>query len=145
MVDVPPEVKIKAVLKPGAVFYFEEESLKSDEPHYFVVLNQNPSVDVILLMVVSSSQIPKVYLRNQNNNPSETLIEVSPTEYPDFTKNSIFDCNKVFLKTVDELIDKVKTNKLKLKSNISSELLDRLRNAVLASPSVPPSQKRILE
>lgn len=142
--DIPPEIQIKSTLEEGSVFYFEEETLTSTEPHYFVVLNNNPQTDVLLLLVFSSSQISNVKLRNINNNPSKTLIEVSPNEYPAFSKNSIFDCNTIRLKTVNELIEKLSSGKLKLKPSIPASLLDRLRAGVKASPVIPDAQKRIL-
>lgn len=144
MVDIPPEIQIKSTLQPGSVFYFEEETLTSPEPHFFVVLNNDPQTDLLLLLVFSSSQTPKVKARNVHNNPNQTLVEVSPAEYTAFSKDSIFDCNTVRIKSVNELVQKLKDGKLKLKPAISSTILAKLRAGVKASPAVPDAQKRIL-
>ncbi len=145
MVEVPPEIQIRSTLKPGAVYYFEDSRLDSSIPHYFIVLNNTPLEDAILLLVVSSSKVDKVKKRNINNNPSETLVEISPSEYSEFSVESIIDCNSIFLKSTKELIQKVIDDKLRLKNPISSELLNKLQNAVIASPLVEKPIKRILE
>ncbi len=145
MVEIPPEIQISATLFPGSVFYFVEELLTSDEPHYFVTLNKNPITDVLLLMVCSTSKLDKVRLQNINNKLDETLIEVSPSEYSEFSTISIFDCNSVFLKTVSELVSKLSDGKLKLKSKIPDNILEKLRTVVKASPVIPGAQKRILD
>lgn len=145
MVNIPSDIRIRVALEPGSVFYFEEETLTSPEPHYFVVLNNDPQTDLLLLLVFSSSQITKVKARNVHNNPDQTLVEVSPAEYSAFSKDSIFDCNTVMVKSVNDLVQKLDAGKLKLKPNVSSEILGKLRIAVKASPAVPEAQKRILE
>ncbi|HRI48007.1 MAG TPA: hypothetical protein PK559_12950 [Ignavibacteriaceae bacterium] len=141
--DISPEFQIKASLKSGSVYYFEDNSLTSIEPHYFVVLNHDPSNDFLLLLVCSSSQIDKVRIRNKNN-PSTTLVEITPKDYPDFTKDSIIDCNKVFPRSVNDLVNKLKQGKLKLKSELSANIVNRLQQGVLDSSMVEESLKRIL-
>lgn len=141
--EISPEIKIKASLKSGSVYYYEDNSLTSIEPHYFIVLNHNPSNDLLLLLVCSSSQIPKVKIRNKNNPPS-TLVEISPKDYADFTKDSIIDCNMVFPRSVKELVTKLANGKLKIKSEMSASLVAKLRQGVLDSPLIAESLKRIL-
>ncbi|MFA6977932.1 MAG: hypothetical protein WC209_01310 [Ignavibacteriaceae bacterium] len=141
--EISPEIKIKASLKSGSVYYFEESSFTSREPHYFIVLNHNPSDDYLLLLVCSSSQISKVKIRNRNNPPS-TLVELSPKDYADFTTDSIIDCNKVFPRSVNELVTKLVNGKLKIKSEMSASFVAKLRQGVLDSPLIAESLKRIL-
>lgn len=71
--EVPPEVAIKATIRPGSVFYFLEDTLTSDEPHYFIVINIDPLTDKTLVLVCASSQIPRVR-RRRRNCPAETLV-----------------------------------------------------------------------
>lgn len=141
---IPPEIQIDATLYSGSVFYFVEERLTSDEPHYFVTLNREPTSDPLLLMVCSTSKLDKVRLRNINNNPDDTLIKVFPSQYPEFSKTSIFDCNSLFLKTTANLVSKLNEGKLKIKPKMPDDILIKLRSAVKASPVVAASQKRIL-
>jgi hypothetical protein len=141
--DISFEIQIKATLKSGSVYYFEDDSLSSTEPHYFIVLNHDPSNDFLLLLVCSSSQIQKVKIRNKNN-PSSTLVELTPKDFSDFTKDSIIDCNRVFPRSVNELILKLSEGKLKLKSDLPVAIVSKLQQGVLDSTMVEESLKRIL-
>jgi len=111
-VDIPPEIKIKSTIKIGSVYYFIEESLNSPQPHYFIVLNINPREDTVILLVCASSQIDKI-IKRRRTCPNNTLIEISPDEYPDFKVTSIIDCNVVFERTIDQLVDKLANKKLR--------------------------------
>jgi hypothetical protein len=134
---IPADVQIKATIKPGSVFYFVEEALSSDNPHYFIVLNHHPLTDNILVLVCSSSQIDKVKERVKRRQfPESTVVEIFTNEYPDFTKDSIIDCNEVFPRTLEQLIEKLTHGELKLKTMMGRDLIDKLRKAVLDSPKV---------
>jgi len=142
-VKIPPEVAIKSTLRPGTVFYFVADEIKSKEPHRFIVLNHDPQKDVLLILVSTSSQI--VHFKTLRGNcPGSTLVEISEKEYSGLTKPSIVDCNKVFLRTVDEIIAKWKNNELKLKDDISIEIVKKLRQGVLDSNIIEPYEKDIL-
>lgn len=137
--EIPPEIQIKSTIRVGSVYYFSEESLKSPEPHYFIVLNINPHDDTIIFLVCASSQINKVVNRRKTC-PKSTLVKITPTQYPDFKVMSIVDCNNVFERTVDQLIEKLASNKLRLKTDMDVDLIHQLRRGVIDSPLI---EKRI--
>jgi hypothetical protein len=56
MIDIPPDVQIRATLRAGSVCYFSEETHSTDTPHYFVVLNPSHSP-------IKSSSLPARHLR----------------------------------------------------------------------------------
>ena len=143
MIEIPAELQIKATIRPGSVFYFVDETFPSEEPHYFIVLNKNPANDKNLIMVCSSSQIEKVKIRRVGLS-LDTLVEIKKDNYIEFTKDSIVDCNHVFSYSFDQLIIKLKKNELKLKSYVSEELVEKLRNAVISSPLVENELKKLL-
>ena len=87
MIDIPPEVQIKATIKPGSVYYFSEDTFFSDEPHYFIVINKNPQSDIVILLVCSSSQIRKTKFRRRGL--PGTLVEIRKEQYEEFTRDSI--------------------------------------------------------
>lgn len=90
--DIPARVRILATIKTGSVYYFEEERLASNEPHYFVVLNRSPRTEELLILVCASSQVEKrQQIIQKLGFPQETLVFVSPVDYPLFTKDSIID------------------------------------------------------
>ncbi|MCL0090254.1 hypothetical protein M1O54_07920 [Dehalococcoidia bacterium] len=141
--EVPPEVAIKATIRPGSVFYFLEDTLTSDEPHYFIVINIDPLTDKTLVLVCASSQISKVR-RRRKNYPVETLVEITPANYADFKVNSIVDCNDVWEKTVSELVQKRSQGELQLKVQMETALIEKLRQGVLASQRVKNRIKTLL-
>lgn len=136
MIDIPPELQIKSTIKPGSVYYFEEETFTSNEPHYFIVINNSPIVDKIILLVCASSRIMKV--KEIRRHLPKTLVEIKEGDYPDFTKDSIVDCNFVLSKTVDDIVEKLSAGNLKLKREMDISIVENLREAVINSPVVDP-------
>lgn len=130
----PPRFDIRATIQPGAVYYFHDSIFTSHDPHYFIVLNKNPQSDRILLLVCSSSQLQAV--RKRRAMRLETVVEISPREYPDFTRDSIVDCNTVFEKSIRELQHKYDSRELRVQAVISPDILEKLRDAVLESDMV---------
>ncbi|MBN1684841.1 MAG: hypothetical protein JW855_05370 [Gammaproteobacteria bacterium] len=143
MIHIPAETQIKATIKAGSVFYFVDESLSSDQPHYFILINKKPLTDHKLLLVCASSQIQKVKMRRKNLSIT-TLVEIKHNEYSDFTMDSIIDCNTVFDRTIEQLIHKLSCGELKLKSYVGEKLLEKLRFAVISSPLVDNELKKLI-
>ena len=102
MVNIPPEIQIKSTIQPGSVYYFVEDTFDVNYPHFFVVINNNPLDDTIIFLVCSSSKIEKVKARRKNL--PQTIVEISAAEYCGFSKDSIIDCNRVFL-TFNKRVD----------------------------------------
>ncbi len=144
MIDVPPEIAIRATIQLGSVYYFAESSFSSLEPHYFIVINIDPLQDRIIFLVCASSKIEKVKKRYRTC-PDETLIEISPNQYPDFRFDSIINCNEVIEKTVDQLVEKLIQEKLKLKTKMNPALVKQLRQGVLCSPVIEHRIKKLLQ
>lgn len=143
MVKIPPEAAIRATIQPGSVYYFPYEHLNSPEPHYFVVINIDPTNEQLILLVCASSKTSKVR-RRWRDRPSETLVEVSPEQYPKFKWNSIFNCNHVIEQTINQIIERLSSEQLKLMPEMSLKLVERLRQGALASPTVANGIKKQL-
>lgn len=129
-----PRVDIRATIQAGSVYYFHDSNLTSPDPHYFIVINKNPQTDRVLLLVCSSSQLQTV--RRRRALRPETIVEISPREYPDFTRDSIVDCNTVFERSIQELQLKYDSGQLRVKTVMSPDTLEKLRDAVLESDMV---------
>jgi len=144
--DIPPNVRILATIKTGSVYYFEEEELLSDEPHYFVVLNQNPRTEEFLILVCASSQIEKrQQIAQRLGFPSETQVIILSSEYSIFSKDTMIDCNRVFEKTSQTLIEKLEQNKLKVCTEMMPDgILQKLVGGVLASSQISEKIKQML-
>lgn len=131
---LPPRADLRATIRPGSVYYFHDSILTSSDPHYFIVLNNNPLTDRILLLVCSSSRLQTV--RNRRALRPETVVEISPLEYPDFSRDSIVDCNTVFEKSIPELQRLYDSGKLRVQAVLGLDILEKLRDAVIESDMV---------
>ena len=142
MVQLPPEVQIRAAIRPGSVYYFPKASFSSSEPHYFVVLNHTPLTDSFLVLVCASSQVEKV--KRRRHCPTSSLVEMAPSDYPSFTKQTIIDCNEVHEHTVDDLVSMRAKFDLRIRPEMSADIVNTLRQAVCSSPLVTGKIKKIL-
>src|ERR1700733_11756644 len=136
--EIPADIRILASIRTGSVYYFEEESLSSQEPHFFVVLNKNPKTEEFLILVCASSQVKKRQDQHKKLGfPPETLVLISPAEYSLFTKLTVIDCNRAFEKTAQSLIEKLKSGKLKVCTEMMPEnIVGKIIQGVLASTQV---------
>ena len=134
MTDIPPEEKIKSTIKPGSVYYFKEDELHSEEPHFFIVINKTPINYEVILLVCSSSQVKEIKQRRGNLKQFKgTLVEIKKRDYPGFSTDSIVDCNNVFPRTVEELVDKLKDGDLKIKPEMNIYIIEEIHEAVIRS------------
>lgn len=143
--ELPSDVIIKASIKQGVIYYFQENSFKSDEPHYFVVLNRNGSEDNFIYLVNATSQIDKALMRIKIQKlPSETLVILEPSDCPVLTKKSAFDCNSLTKKHIKELIRLVDEKILHLKGEMPSEHVMKILEGIKKSTLVENRVKRII-
>ncbi len=142
MTRIPPEI-IKVSIKPGSVYYLREDTFKSTEKHYFVVINRDPRSDEVILLVCASSRISHVKLLYKHCS-KETLVIVTPEEYNGFRIPSIFNCNSIFIKDIKTIMKKYKDNELLIKPEMDIKLVDTLRKGVLASNQILEYVKEML-
>jgi hypothetical protein len=135
---------IKSTIQAGSVYYYYERALKSSKQHNFIVININPSKDTIIFLVCASSQIDSTR-RFRKNFPVETLVEITPIQYPGFSKKSIIDCNHIFPKNINEIARMLSRNKLQIKPVMGLRLVRQLRQGVILSPLVANEVKILLQ
>lgn len=141
---IPPILTIEKTIKAGSVYYFPNEKLNTPAPHFHIVLNNDPQSDELILLVISSSKV-EIVKRRRKNEPKETLVEIPKIKYPEFSVDSIIDCNNVFVFSKKELISKYENGSLKLKTEFPPKLVQTLTEGVLMSRIVEKQFKRILK
>lgn len=129
-----PRINIRATIQPGSVYYYHDDELSSSDPHYFIVLNNNPTTDSALILVCSSSQVKSTLLTCGMR--SHTLVQISPSEYQDFSRDSIVNCNSIFERSIGILQQKNDNGKLWEKSVLPAAILKKLQDAVESSDVV---------
>ncbi|MDL5045342.1 hypothetical protein QQ054_04710 [Oscillatoria amoena NRMC-F 0135] len=142
MADFP--FSLRLTLRSGTIYYFTHRALSSKEPHYFIVLNQNPLDDTALILAIGSSQVEKV-IRRRAGLPPETLIRVKKGEVKTFHKETIIDCNCVFELSREELIEKFQSKELRSHEDLPQEILIPIWKGVLASPLIENRIKKIIQ
>lgn len=144
--EIPARVRLLAGIQSGSVYYFEDDQIASPEPHYYIVLNKNPRTEELLILVISTSQVEKRrQVAHRLGFPEETLVVVSPTEYTHFTKETAINCNNVFEKPVQSLVEKLESGRLRICTELmSDEIVQRIIAGVLVSTQVSINVQDIL-
>jgi hypothetical protein len=144
--DISAEIQILATIQTGSVFYFEEEELNTTNAHFFVVLNKDPRTEELLILLCASSQVEKrIQIAQKLGFPPETLVFVSPAECILFTKDTVIDCNRVFEKTPQSLINKLKIGRLKVCAEIlNPNIIHRLKLGVGMSSQISEKTKKMI-
>jgi len=127
--------RIKSTITAGSVYYYREDSFNSPDPHYFIVINIDTLSDMVIFLVCASSQIDS-RRRLRKDYPNKTLVEITPSQYTEFSKRSIIDCNVVFEESVDEIASKLSQRKLEIKPVMGLRLVKMLRQGAILSPLV---------
>jgi len=135
---------IRSTIKAGSVYYYHDEIIKSSKQHSYIVININPSKDASILLAHSSSQINKTRKRRKYC-PSETLVEITPNQYPGFSKKSIIDCNDVSVRSIGEIADMLSRRKLQIKPVMGLRLIKKLRQGVILSNQISNEIKASLQ
>jgi hypothetical protein len=134
---------LKLTLRAGSVYYFQERKLTSPEPHYFIVVNQEPFSRQLLVLTVVSSKVDNVK-RLRQGLPG-TLVEIGPKDYDELKVPSVVDCNVVFNKALSELAEKIQRKEVVYKKDLPPDILNAIRLGIKASPLVEDEIKRLLD
>ena len=136
---------ISDTIETGSVYYFENKEISSSEPHYYTVLNIRPREEDFLMLVCASSRVEKkIRITKCLKYPPNTLVVVSPHEYPMFKVDSAIDCNSVFEITIQSLADKLEDKKLKLCPIMPRKIVGRLTGGVLESSLTSEKIRKML-
>lgn len=147
-IDIPPKIRIPLCIEQGAVFNFHMEvdgPKRQSKNRYFVVLNRNPKTDTAVILVTSTTQVAKRREFVQRAGISEqTIVQVSPKEYPVFTSESAFNCNDVIEVSMENLIRKIEDDGSMDYPKIPDSILAKLIVGINESPRIAPAIKKLL-
>jgi hypothetical protein len=142
-VEISANIQIAALLCQGAVFYFPEKTFITSGPHYFIVMNANPTKEDDLILLVASSQIEKVQ-RRRKNEPPETCVGINASEYRQFSKETMIDCNSYYRKGFTELVGLLEKRQLKIYCRLEDYLIKRLVEGIKKSRLIEQKIKDII-
>lgn len=125
-----------------------EYPFTSDKPHFFVILNLNPTTDEYLVAVNNTSQIQTrmSYLMSQTTTDiTATTVSIDAGEYSFFPNDTLFDCNEIHELTSSDLLSAYKRRNLWLPSaevKLKQGHIEAIVKACQASRSVSAIQKK---
>lgn len=137
-------VEMRLSLRRGTVYYCQHRELSSSEPHYLIVLNENPLRDSVVVLAVASSQVSKVMARRANL-PQETIVVVAVGDCSNFSKETAIDCNNLVEFSREELVKHFTSKTLTHKDDMPKEILSLLVAGVVASPLVAEEIKDLVQ
>lgn len=146
--DIPPKIRVPLCIEQGCVFNFYIDfgtTARQSKNRYFVVLNKNPKTDLLLIMITPTSQVNKKRDFIKRAGISEqTIVSVSPSEYPTFKTESAFNCNDVIEVSMKDLIRKIEEDGSMNYQKIPDSVLAKIIIGINASPRVSPAIKKLL-
>lgn len=74
----------------------------------------------------------------------ETVVEITPREYAEFTKHSAIDCNVVLEKPLAELAGMVRRKEVRYHRDLPADIFERVKAAISASKLVAVELKDML-
>ena len=130
-------------MQKGNVFYGLFRELSSGKSHFLIVIG-TPSEDMpYIVLTAITSQIEKVKRRLQMNGLSpETLVELSPSDYPPLHLPSVVDCNYP-LKCPKDLFE-MDFGDFNRKEDMPKHLVEKIISGVLLSPLVSNEIKKLI-
>ena len=147
---IESEISITRMIRKGSIFYFSEESFDTNIPHNYVILNNQPTSDISIVLLVAVTFDQRVYERvdyfvSIKRFPKETFVDVKPQDCSLFSKLTLFNCNNVFEKDFLYFVDKLDQGKLRFKGLLEESIVKRLVEGVKKSPTVTRSLKKLIE
>jgi hypothetical protein len=126
---LPPDFVISSTLKVGVVYKIKApELINTKEPHFFVVVAINNDEN---FLIISTTQLQnKIDYLTKRGLDLNTLAYIQPKGSNGLTKDSYFNCNDYFTLSKQELVEKVKEDKLTIAGNFNEDEYNLLLNSI---------------
>ena len=143
MILFPSKVFISR-LRRGSVIKFPHPEFP-EKPHYFPILNINPSRDGFLLLVVSTTNTDTIKeIIDKQKHLRAGYIFVKTGEYQCFDRDSYINCHKPYPFEIGELKEKYEKRSVELKDSLPQALINEVLKGCLGSPMFKPKYKKFL-
>jgi len=143
MILFPSKVFI-GQLRRGSVIRFSHPEFP-DKPHYFIVLNINPSRDGFLLLVASTTNTGRIKeIIDTQKHLGGGYIFVKTGEYECFDRDSYINCHKAHPFEIGKLKKIYEKGSVELKDSLPQGLIDKVLKGCLDSPMFKPKFRKFL-
>jgi hypothetical protein len=148
--DIPAKVVVPVCIEQGAVYLYQLEIANYDGATYkgdrfMIVLNTNPNTDTVLVLATITKQIDKKkkYIKNIGESP-ETLVKITPTDFPRLKQDSVVNCNSVFETSLQELVTSVENGGKIFTERLPKSKISEITKGVLLSKQVSSEHKKLI-
>jgi hypothetical protein len=133
-----------ARLQRGSVIRFSHPRFPG-KPHYFIVLNNNPSRDRFLLFVTSTTNTDRIKrMIDRQKHLAGGYVFVKTGEYECFDRDSYINCHKAYPFEIGKLKKIYERGLVELKDSLPQKLTDKVLEGCLASPMFKPKYRKFL-
>ena len=127
----------------GNVFYGMYREFPTGKPHYLIVISTPTETMPFLVLTAITSQVEKAKRRLQVNGlPPETLVDISPSDYPSLHFPSVIDCNYP-VKCRQQLFE-MDFGSFNRKVDMPMTIVNKIVSGILQSPLVTDEIKNLL-
>lgn len=139
--ELPPELKIRAVLTQGGVFKAKLESHRDSYSRYYFVLNSNPESAELLVLSTSTTHFE---LHRSCPGGNDVHVPLSPQDYAGFTQNCLICCNRPHAVAKQKLEAMLHSQEYEILEPLPPEILIRILKAIKISTVVSRKHKRLV-
>ena len=129
----------------GSVYFIQHREVTSPKPHFLIVLNNDIENDEYIMFGVVTSKVKEAKARILSNHElPETLVEISPADYPELDMDSAVDCNSPVKWNQFELKSNLRQIKPYQKADLNPDICEKIVDGVMKSKAVSPKLKNCL-
>lgn len=147
---IDPGISIPICIEQGSIYLYRLDTTNKDGTLYsgdrfFIVLNTNPKTDEVIILTTITTKVEKQaeLIKRTGEDPS-TLVQISISDFPNLSKDSVVNCNRIYQITLQELIEKVKNGGKFFSFTLPKTVISALVSGVLKSKQVAPEIKEML-
>lgn len=128
----------------GAVFRMRHQFKDEGEKYrYFIVLNQTPSTDKLVVLTTTTTQIERLE-RVYGAKAESHLIYIHPNDYPDVERFCVVDCRAIHCQEKEELIAAMHERQFEFKALLPDNILAKIIKSISLDKTIPPSIKSLV-
>ena len=129
----------------GDVYFMVHRGPTSSKPHFCIVVNGGVGATKRVVLSFASSQFEtRLAIARRNHYPKETLVQVAPSQYDEFDRFTVIDCNSVYVGDADEFEGGLKASRARKKRKLPHAILERVIRGIHASPRATAEMKALI-
>jgi uncharacterized pyridoxal phosphate-containing UPF0001 family protein len=132
MVSIPADLIISTTLKVGAIYKLTApELINTKIPHYFIIVGIDDE-DNYMVLCTSQKENKLNHFKN-NNLELEGLVCIQPNKVNKLKKETFVNCNDYHTISKSKLKDKINSDSLEVKGEISLNIYTQIKNGIIKS------------